>query len=63
MVDAEVTDIAGGVVAIHNVPGESDVGAVPVGHLEVADNLLGICECFALKCGNEIKCMCMFIRC
>ena len=40
----KVIDVAGGVVAIHNVPGESDVGAVPTGHLEVADIIvLGSC--------------------
>ena len=39
------TDVAGGVVAIHDVPGEGDVGAVPTGHLEVANVLvLGICR-------------------
>ena len=38
------TDVAGGVVAIHNVPGEGDVDAVPTGHLEVADMIvLGSC--------------------
>ena len=38
------TDVAGGVVAIHNVPGEGDVGAVLIGHLEVADMIvLGNC--------------------
>ena len=34
----EVTDVAGAVLAIHNVPGEGDVGAV-LGGLEVANNL------------------------
>ena len=34
-------DVTG--VAIHNVPGEGDVGAVPTGQLEVADNFLGSC--------------------
>ena len=44
VVDAEVTDVAGAVVAVHNVPGEGDVGAVPTGHLEVADMIvLGSC--------------------
>ena len=38
----EVADVGGGVIAIHNVPGEGDVGAVPVGYLEVADSILGI---------------------
>ena len=38
-VNAEVTDVAGTVVAINNVPGEGDVGAVLVG-LEVADSIL-----------------------
>ena len=34
----EVTDVAGGVVAIvHTVPGEGDVGAALGGHLEIAD--------------------------
>ena len=37
-------DVTGAVVAIHNVPGESDVGAVLVG-LEVADMIvLGSCS-------------------
>ena len=42
--DAEVIDVAGGVVAIHNIPGEGDVGAVLVG-LEVANSFLGTCKC------------------
>ena len=42
----EVSDVAGAVVAIHNVPGEGDVGAVLIGHLEVANNVLGICMCW-----------------
>ena len=38
----EVSDVTG--VAIHNVPGEGDVSAVLVGHLEVANILiLGSC--------------------
>ena len=37
----EGTNVAGVVVAIHNVPGEGDVGAVLVGHLEVA-NIIGL---------------------
>ena len=41
----EVTNVAGAVVAIHNVPGEGDVGAARVG-LEVANNVLGICMCW-----------------
>ncbi len=41
----EVTDVAGAVLAIHNVPGEGDVGAV-LGGLEVANNFLGICMCW-----------------
>ena len=45
VVDAEVTDVAGAVVAVHNVPGEGDVGAVLVG-LEVANNFLGICNIY-----------------
>ena len=37
-------DVAGGVVAIHNDPGEGDVGVVLYGHLEVADMIiLGSC--------------------
>ena len=41
----KVTDVAGVVVAIHNVPGEGDVGAVLFGHLEVADMIvLGSCR-------------------
>ena len=45
VVDVEVIDVAGGVVAIHNVPGEGDVGAV-LGSLEVANNFLGIYMCW-----------------
>ena len=45
VVDAEGTDVVRAVVAIHNVPGKGDVGAVPVGYLEVANNILGICKC------------------
>ena len=41
----KVTDVAGVVVAIYNVPGEGDVGAVLFGHLEVADMIvLGSCR-------------------
>ena len=40
----EGVDVAGAVVAIHNVPGEGDVGAVLTDHLEVADMIdLGSC--------------------
>ena len=40
----EVVDVAGAVVAIHNVPGEGDVCAVLTDHLEVADIfVLGSC--------------------
>ena len=45
-VDLEVVDVAGAVVAIHNVPGEGDMGAVLIG-FKVANNLLGICKCLA----------------
>ena len=46
----EGTDVAGGVVAIHNVPGEGDVGAVLFGHLEVADMIvLGSCSAMKKK--------------
>ena len=44
----EVTDVAGGVVAIHNVPGEGDMGAVLFGHLEVADMIV-FGSCSAMK--------------
>ena len=45
VIQIKVTDVAGGVVAIHNVPGESDVGAVLIGHLEIADMIvLGSCR-------------------
>ena len=40
-VDLKVIDVAGAVVAIHNVPREGDVGAVLRG-LEVTNNFLGI---------------------
>ena len=44
VIQAEIVDVAGTVVAIHNVPGEGDVGAVLINHLEVADILvLGSC--------------------
>ena len=40
----EVVDVAGVVVAIHNVPGEGDVGVVLTDYLEVADMMvLGSC--------------------
>ena len=45
VVDVEVIDVAGGVVAIHDVPGEGDVGAV-LGSLEVTNNFLGIYMCW-----------------
>ena len=44
IIQTKGTDVAGGVVAIHDVPGEGDVGAISAGHLEVADILvLGNC--------------------
>ena len=44
IIQTKGTDVAGGVVAIHDVPGEGDVGAVLIGHLEVADIIvLGSC--------------------
>ena len=43
----EVSDIRGVVVAIHNVPGEGDVGAVFVG-LEVA-NMIVLGNCTATQ--------------
>ena len=46
VVDVEVSDVGRAVVAIHNVPGEGDMGAVPTGHLEVAKNFLGIYMCW-----------------
>ena len=45
IVNVEVVNVGGGVIAIHNVPGEGDVGAVPVGYLEVSNSILGICRC------------------
>ena len=42
----EVSDVAGGVVAIHNVPGEGDVGAVSTGNLKVAD-IIVLSSCIA----------------
>ena len=44
----DVGDVAGGVVAIHNVPGEGDVGAVLTDHLEVADMII-LGSCIATK--------------
>ena len=44
VIHTEVADVAGAVIAIHNVPGEGDVGAVLTDHLEVADIfVLGSC--------------------
>ena len=44
VIQTEVVDVAGAVVAIHNVPGEGDVGAVLTDHLEVTDmTVLGSC--------------------
>ena len=49
VVDAEVIDVARAVVAIHNVPGEGDVGEVFVG-LNITDNFMGICKCVWHRC-------------
>ena len=49
VVDAEGIDVARAVVAIHNVPGEGDVGEVFVG-LNIADNFMGICKCVWHRC-------------
>ena len=44
VIQIEVINVAGAVVAIHNVPGEGDVGPVPTGPLEVANmTVLGSC--------------------
>ena len=44
VIDTKGVDVAGAVVAIHNVPGEGDVGTVLTDHLEIADILvLGSC--------------------
>ena len=43
VIQTKGTDVAGGVVAIHDVPGEGDVCAVPTGHLEVVMIVLGSC--------------------
>ena len=44
VIQTEVINVAGAVVAIHNIPGEGDVGAVPTGHSEVANmTVLGSC--------------------
>ena len=44
VIQTEGVDGAGAVVAIHNVPGEGDVGVVLTDHLEVADMIvLGNC--------------------
>ena len=45
VVDVEVIDVAGAIVAIYNVPGEGDMGAV-LGGLEVTNNFLGIYMCW-----------------
>ena len=50
VIQIESVDGTGAVVAVHNIPGEGDVGAVPTGHLEVADMMiLGSCT------GTKIK--------
>ena len=44
VIQAEGDDGAGSVVAIHNVPGEGDVGVGLTDHLEVTDmTVLGSC--------------------
>ena len=48
VIQMEVIDVAGVVVAIYNVPGEGDVGAGPTGHLEVADMIV-LGSCSAMK--------------
>ena len=47
-------------MAIHNVPGEGDVSAVLVGHLEVADNFLGTCKSTSRKL-YSYKCAYQFV--
>ena len=37
IVQVKVVNVAGGVVAVHNIPGEGDVSAVLTDNLEVAD--------------------------
>ena len=44
----EIRNVSGAVVAIRNDPGEGDVGAVLVGHLEVADMIV-LVNCIATK--------------
>ena len=48
VIQMEVADVAGGVVAIHNVPGEGDVGVGLTDHLEVA-NMIVLGNCTATK--------------
>ena len=44
VIQSEVVDVVIAVVAIHNVPGEGDVGVGLTDHLEVADMIvLGNC--------------------
>ena len=44
VIQNESVDVAGVVVAIHNVPGEGDVGAICVSYLEVVNMIvLGSC--------------------
>ena len=48
VIQMEVADVAGGVVAIHNVPGEGDVGVGLTDHLEVTDMIV-LGSCIATK--------------
>ena len=54
VIQIKVMDVAGGVVAVHNVPGESDVCAVLIGHFEVADMIV-LGSCRAMK--EEMVCL------
>ena len=48
VIQTEGVDVAGVVVAIHNVPGEGDVGVGLTDHLEVA-NMIVLGNCTATK--------------
>ena len=48
VIQMEIVDVAEVVVAIHNVPGEGDVGVGLTDHLEVA-NMIVLGNCIATK--------------
>ena len=61
VVYAKTIDVAGVVVAVHNIPGEGDVSSVPFGYLEVADSILSNCTSWIYNYSIKVQCVRMYL--